>query len=138
MVGGGNTAIDCARTALRLGGDVTIVYRRTRNEMPAQAIEVDEAMEEGVKFEFLTAPAALEKNADGSLALSCARMQLGEPDASGRRSPVLIPGSEFKLQADTVISAIGQRTVVPEGLAASKRGIEISAADFTCSGRILI
>ena len=135
VVGGGNTAIDCARTALRLGGDVTIVYRRTRNEMPAQAIEVDEAMEEGVKFEFLTAPAALTKNADGSLSLSCARMQLGEPDASGRRSPVLIPGSEFKLQADTVISAIGQRTVVPEGFAASKRGFEISADDFTCSGR---
>lgn len=134
VVGGGNTAIDCARTAIRLGGDVTIVYRRTRNEMPAQAIEVEEAMEEGVKFEFLTAPAALEKNDDGSLSLSCARMELGEPDASGRRSPVLIPGSEFKLAADTVISAIGQRTVVPDGFEASKRGIAVNADDFTCTG----
>lgn len=138
VVGGGNSAIDCARTAIRLGGDVTIVYRRTRNEMPAQAIEVEEAMEEGVKFKFLTAPAALEKNADGTLSLSCAAMELGEPDASGRRTPVIIPGSEFKMVADTVISAIGQRTIVPEGFEASKRGLAISAEDFVCNGKSMI
>lgn len=87
VVGGGNTAMDCARTALRLGGDVTVVYRRTQKEMPAEQLEVLEAMEEGVKFEFLTAPLSLKKNADGKLALTCQKMVLGEPDASGRRSP---------------------------------------------------
>lgn len=138
VVGGGNTAMDCARTALRLGGDVVVVYRRTQNEMPAQAVEVEEAMEEGVKFEFLTAPAALAKNPDGSLTLSCARMKLGEPDASGRRSPVLIPGSEFKMTADTVISAIGQRTCVPQGVAASKRGVDVSAMDLSVKDRKLV
>jgi formate dehydrogenase major subunit len=138
IVGGGNTAMDCARTALRLGGDVTVVYRRTRNEMPAEDLEVVEAMEEGVKFEFLTAPLSLAKNADGSLALTCQRMELGEPDASGRRAPVPVEGSDFVMTLDTVIGAIGQRTVVPEGLAASKRGIEVCAADLRCSSDKLI
>ncbi|MBR3709227.1 MAG: FAD-dependent oxidoreductase, partial [Lentisphaeria bacterium] len=77
VVGGGNTAMDCARTALRLGGDVTVVYRRTKNEMPASLVEIKEAEEEGIKFEYLTAPLALAKAEDGSLALSCQRMELG-------------------------------------------------------------
>jgi len=134
VVGGGNTAMDCARTALRLGGSVTVVYRRTQNEMPAEPIEVHEAMEEGVKFEFLTAPLALKKLADGSLALSCQKMELGTPDASGRRTPVPVSGSDFDISADTVIAAIGQRTVAPKGLAANKRGdVEVDKASCKCS-----
>ena len=137
VVGGGNTAMDCARTALRLGGDVTVLYRRTRNEMPAQDLEIEEAQEEGVKFEFLTAPLALSKNADGSLSLACQRMQLGEPDASGRRAPVPVPGSDFTIAVDTVIGAIGQRTVVPQGLAASKKGIEVSREENRIPGTMI-
>lgn len=132
VVGGGNTAIDCARTALRLGGDVTIVYRRTKNEMPAEALEVAEAGEEGVRFEFLTAPLKLAKAADGSLVLSCQRMVLGDADASGRRSPVPVPGSDFDIHADTVIAAIGQRTVIPEGVPGAKRGIDAAKEDLRC------
>ena len=132
IVGGGNTAMDCARTAVRLGGDVTVLYRRTEKEMPAEQLEINEAKEEGVKFEFLTAPLSLRKQEDGSLALSCQRMELGAPDASGRRAPVPVPGSDFVISCDTVIGAIGQRTVVPEGLPAGKRGIDASKADLRC------
>ncbi len=134
VVGGGNTAMDCARTALRLGGDVTVCYRRTRAEMPAEANEIQEAMDEGVKFEFLTAPLSLKKAEDGSLRLACQRMELGAADASGRRTPVPVPGSDFEIAADTVIAAIGQRTVVPEGVPAAKRGIEVDPADLKCAG----
>lgn len=135
VVGGGNTAMDCARTALRLGGDVTVVYRRTRKEMPAEAIEVDEAVEEGVKLQLLTAPVLLKKNADGKLVLTCQKMQLGEPDASGRRKPEPVAGSEFDIEADTVIAAIGQRTVAPAGLTATKRGdVAVSKAEQACEG----
>ena len=122
VVGGGNTAIDCSRDALRLGGDVTILYRRTQKEMPAEELEIAEAMEEGVKFMFLTAPLSLKKNDKGSLTLSCQKMQLGEPDASGRRSPVPVPGSDFDMEVDTVIAAIGQRTSPLAGVPADKRG----------------
>jgi formate dehydrogenase major subunit len=109
VVGGGNTAIDAARTAVRLGAEVTILYRRTRKEMPAEPFEVDEAEREGVKMHFLAAPVKLiEKNGRVS-AIQSLRMELGEPDASGRRRPVPIPGSEFEVPADTVIAAIGQR-----------------------------
>ena len=134
IVGGGNSAMDCARTALRLGGDVTVCYRRTQEEMPAEENEIQEAMEEGVKFEFLTAPLSLKKAEDGSLLLGCQRMQLGDADASGRRTPVPVPGSDFEIPADTVIAAIGQRTVVPANMAASKRGIEVNPADLKCPG----
>jgi len=134
VVGGGNTAMDCARTALRLGGDVTVVYRRTQDEMPAEQIEVHEAMEEGVKFAFLTAPVALKKTASGSLALACQKMALGTPDASGRRSPVPVEGSDFDIEADTVIAAIGQRTVAPKGVKATKRGdVEVDKASCKCA-----
>ncbi|MEW6681278.1 MAG: FAD-dependent oxidoreductase, partial [bacterium] len=105
IIGGGNTAIDCARTALRLGIDnVSILYRRTRDEMPASKKEISEAEEEGVKIEFLVAPNRVFE--DG---IECIKMKLGEPDASGRKKPIPIPQSEFKIKADTIIAAIGQR-----------------------------
>lgn len=110
VVGGGNTAMDSARCAKRLGPEeVTVIYRRTRNEMPARAEEIENAMEEGIKFEFLTAPIALEGDENGYLRrVKCIRMQLGEPDSSGRRKPVEIKGSEFYIEADSIIAAIGQ------------------------------
>lgn len=109
VIGGGNTAIDVAREALRLGAqEVTMLYRRTEAEMPAYPHEVVETREEGVRFEWLTVPVRFV----GYTALSgveCRRAELGEPDASGRRRPVEIPGSEFLLEVDTAITAIGQR-----------------------------
>ena len=107
--GGGNVAMDCCRTALRLGfKEVVVVYRRAREQMPAAAYEVDTAIEEGVKFEFLTNPIAII-NENGSVSgVTCRRMKLGEPDASGRRSPVEIPGSEFNIDCDSFIMAVGQ------------------------------
>ena len=123
VVGGGNTAMDCLRTSVRLGSkDVTCFYRRTEQEMPAEKIEIHEAKEEGVKFEFLVAPLKLARNAAGRLVLTCQRMELGEPDASGRRRPVTIPGSDFDVEADTVIAAIGQSTDAPPGLAVNRWG----------------
>ena len=110
VVGGGNTAFDCARTALRKGAKhVTVVYRRTREEMPAQSYEISEAVEEGVELDFLVAPESIVE-VDGHLRLNCLRMELGEPDRSGRRRPIAIEGSEFAMDADTIIGAIGQRT----------------------------
>lgn len=107
VVGGGNTAMDVARTALRLGAKVTVVYRRSKAEMPANQREVEEAMEEGVEFMFLTNPVRIlgeEKVEEVKLI----KMRLGEPDASGRRRPIPVEGSEFKVKADNVILAIGQ------------------------------
>ena len=114
VIGGGNAAIDAARAALRMGAkDVTIFYRRTRAEMPANASEVEEAIREGVKIEFLAAPTKVfGKN--GAVTLENIRMKLGEPDASGRPRPEPIEGSEFKVDVDAVIAAIGQRPEIPE------------------------
>jgi len=113
VIGGGNVAMDAARVSLRLGAEeVWVLYRRTRAEMPASPEEVEAALEEGVRFEFLVAPTAVE-DAAGRVALRCTRMELGEPDASGRRRPVPIPGSEFTREFDTVIAAIGQVCEVP-------------------------
>lgn len=113
VIGGGNAAIDAARTALRLGSkEVTIFYRRTKAEMPANPEEVAEAIKEGVKIEFLAAPTKVfGKN--GAVALENIRMKLGEPDASGRPRPEPIEGSEFKVDLDAVIAAIGQLPEVP-------------------------
>jgi len=110
IIGGGNTAIDCTRNLLRLGvKDVTIVYRRTRNEMPANEVEIVAAEEEGVKFQFLAAPVRVIGNENGHCThLEYLKMELGEPDASGRRRPVPIEGSETLLETDMVITAIGQ------------------------------
>ena len=109
VIGGGNTAIDAARTALRLGADdVTIVYRRSRAEMPASDWEVEEAEEEGVRLHFLAAPVRIIGEDGRVSGLVCNKMALGEPDESGRRRPEPIPGSEFTLAIETVIAAIGQ------------------------------
>lgn len=109
VVGGGNTAIDAARTAWRLGADVTILYRRTRPEMPANKEEIDEALKEGIKIEFLTLP--IEANSEnGKLTrIKCVRMTLSDFDKSGRRRPIPIEGSEFEMEIDTLIPAIGQQ-----------------------------
>jgi heterodisulfide reductase subunit A-like polyferredoxin len=109
VVGGGNAAIDAARTAFRLGAkEVTISYRRTRAEMPAQEEEIEDAEYEGIKIEYLTAPTRLLIE-DGQIrGMECIRMQLGDLDESGRPRPVPIPGSEFKIEADTIIPAISQ------------------------------
>ena len=111
VVGGGNTAIDAARTCLRRGcQEVLILYRRSRQEMPANDYEIEEAEREGVKLQFLAAPATLHAGPDGKLAqLEYIRMELGEPDESGRRRPTPIPGSEAAMAVDNVIAAIGQR-----------------------------
>lgn len=108
VVGGGNTAMDCSRTALRLGAEsVTLVYRRTKDEMPAEKMEIEEAEYEGVIFSMLTNPKAVREE-EGKIVVTLARMELGEPDASGRRSPMEIVGADFDVTADYVISAIGQ------------------------------
>ena len=110
VIGGGNTAIDCARTALRQGAkSVKLVYRRTQEEMPAQPYEVEEALHEGVEMLFLMAPNKIELM-NGRKMLRCIRMELGEPDRSGRRRPVPIEGSDELIAADTIIGAIGQST----------------------------
>jgi len=108
IVGGGDTAIDAARICRRLGANVTVLYRRTRKEMPAIPEEVDEAINEGVKIEFLAAPTGFRKEGDRVVAMTAIRMELGEPDESGRRRPVPIEGSEFEIPASAVISAISQ------------------------------
>jgi len=109
VVGGGNTAIDVAREAVRLGAsEVTLLYRRTQSEMPAYPHEVEEAQEEGVHLEWLTIPVRFV--GDGRLeAVECRRARLGEPDESGRRRPEEVPGSEFLLPVQTAVKAIGQR-----------------------------
>lgn len=108
VVGGGNVAMDAARTALRLGAQTTIVYRRTENELPARREEVHHAKEEGVEFAMLTNPVEIIGDEKGWVkAVRCIRMELGEPDESGRRSPVAVPDSEFEIETDTVIMSLG-------------------------------
>ena len=124
VIGGGNTAIDCARTAKRLGAkDVTIIYRRSRAEMPASEEEVKAAEEEGVKIEFLTTPGRFSAENKKLAEMECVRMKLGEPDASGRPRPVPVNGSEFTIPVDTVIAALGQ---APETDFAKELGISLS------------
>jgi heterodisulfide reductase subunit A-like polyferredoxin len=124
VVGGGNSALDAARTALRCGaGEVTIAYRRTRPEMPADPREVEDAEREGIKLMFLVAPKSFKAGADGRVAcLECLKMKLGPPDASGRPAPEAIPGSEFVLPCDAVIVTIGQSPDV--GALGERLGLE--------------
>lgn len=108
VVGGGNVAMDAARMALRLGAEVHVVYRRTEAELPARKEEVHHAMQEGIIFDMLTNPEEIIGNEKGWVsAMKCIKMELGEPDASGRRSPVPVEGSEFEIETDTVIMALG-------------------------------
>jgi NADPH-dependent glutamate synthase beta subunit-like oxidoreductase len=125
VVGGGNVAIDAARISLRLGAKkVTIFYRRTRAEMPANPEEIEAAIEEGVEILYLVAPSKITR--DGNvLKLDCQRMELGEPDESGRRRPVPVEGSNFVTERDTLIAAIGQRPLVPDGF-----GVETGRGDI--------
>jgi len=109
VIGGGNTAMDAARSALRLGSEVTILYRRTREELSARAAEVENALEEGITLIELAIPLEIVEDEQGhAVGMKCQRAQLGEPDASGRRRPVPIPDSEFAVEADTVIIAVSQ------------------------------
>ena len=128
VVGGGNVAMDAARTALRLGAETHIVYRRSEEELPARKEEVHHAKEEGVIFDLLTNPVAIvaDEN-DNAVALKCVKMRLGEPDASGRRKPEEIPGSEFQIAADGVIMALGTSpnpliSSTTKGLSVDRRG----------------
>ena len=108
VVGGGNVAMDAARTALRLGAEVHIVYRRSEEELPARVEEVHHAKEEGIIFDLLTNPTQILSDENGWVSgIECVRMELGEPDASGRRKPVVIEGSEFTMEVDTVIMSLG-------------------------------
>ena len=131
VVGGGNTAMDCLRSCVRLGStDVNCFYRRTEAEMPAEKIEIHEAKEEGVNFHFLAAPVKVEKRGD-KLVMTCRQMALGEPDASGRRKPVEVPGSDYEVEADTIIAAIGQGVDMPEGIPAGRfRTVEVSEGNW--------
>ncbi len=117
VVGGGNTAMDVARSLLRVGVSPVVVYRRTRAEMPAIAAEVEDALAEGIPFEFLAAPVRVVMENGAIVGLECQRMQLGEPDASGRRRPVPVPGSEFVVPCQGVVTALGE-VVDLEGLPA--------------------
>lgn len=107
VVGGGNVAMDAARTAKRLGADVTVVYRRTEKELPARREEVEHAIEEGIVFKFLTNPLEIKGENGWVKTVVCEQMELGEPDASGRARPVKIPDSDFEVEADCVIMSIG-------------------------------
>jgi glutamate synthase (NADPH/NADH) small chain len=133
VVGGGNVAMDTARCALRLGAEeVYIVYRRSEVEMPARREEVENAKEEGIKFRLLTNPKQFIGNDQNWVAgMECYEMELGEPDASGRRRPVAIPGSEFIIKVDVAIAALGTRPnpIIPsttEGLETSRWGTIIA------------
>lgn len=134
VVGGGNTAMDAARTAVRLGAEVQVVYRRTRREMPCLLEEVVGAEEEGVGIDYLVAPQRLIPLPSGGIELVCREMELGEPDASGRRRPVPVAGSERTYHCDTVIAATGQSV---ETELAQREGIEVTSWGIAAKPRTL-
>ena len=139
IVGGGNVAMDAARTALRLGAEVTIVYRRTEKELPARREEVHHAMEEGINFAMLTNPVEILGDENGCVrAVKCVKMELGEPDESGRRSPVAIPGSEFEIDTDIVIMSLGTSpnpliASTTKGLETNRRGCLVTTDEVVTS-----
>ncbi len=142
VVGGGNVAMDAARSAKRLGAeDVYIVYRRSEEELPARAEEVEHAKEEGINFQLLTSPTEILGNEEGFVrGMTCVRMELGEPDASGRRRPVVIEGSEFELDVDCVIMAIGTSPNplirnTTKGLETNKHGCIVTNGDDGLTSR---
>jgi NADPH-dependent glutamate synthase beta subunit-like oxidoreductase len=108
VVGGGNTAIDAARCARRGGSEVTLLYRRSRTEMPARDAEVEDALAEGIRIEFLATPVAIDRDSSAIRSIRVCRMRLGLPDESGRRRPVIVQGSEYEMAADSVIAAVSQ------------------------------
>ncbi|MGN0318896.1 MAG: NADPH-dependent glutamate synthase [Lachnospira sp.] len=125
VVGGGNVAMDAARTALRLGAEVHIVYRRSEEELPARAEEVHHAKEEGIIFDLLTNPVEIINDEKGNVTgMKCVKMELGEPDASGRRKPVEVPGSEFIMELDAVIMSLG--TSPNPLISSTTKGLEIN------------
>ncbi len=135
VVGGGNVAMDAVRSAKRLGAEAYIVYRRSEAELPARVEEVHHAKEEGVQFAMLTNPVSIEADEKGWVrALKCVRMELGEPDESGRRSPVEVAGSEFEIECDTVIMALGTSpnpliASTTEGLERNRRGCLVATEE---------
>lgn len=136
VVGGGNVAMDAARTALRLGAEVHIVYRRSEEELPARVEEVHHAKEEGIIFDLLTNPTEIIEDENGWVSgMKCVRMELGEPDASGRRRPVVIEGSEFLMEVDTVIMSLGTSpnpliSSTTEGLEVNKYKCIVAEEEF--------
>ncbi len=140
VVGGGNVAMDAVRTAKRLGADATIVYRRSEKELPARVEEVHHAKEEGIEFKMLTNPTAILGDESGWVrAINCVEMELGEPDESGRRSPVVVEGSDFEIECDVVVMALGTSpnpliASTTEALDTNRRGC-IVADDWGATSR---